>query len=73
MSKRVGVILFVVLAAMAVMGESSRVMKSSRVFENLLENRLPRGPVPPSGPSRCHNKLDPSAYEVATQEDSVCP
>ncbi|GKD23730.1 hypothetical protein Tco_1225433, partial [Tanacetum coccineum] len=26
-------------------------------YERLLKHRLPRGPVPPSGPSLCHNAL----------------
>ncbi|KAK4371155.1 hypothetical protein RND71_010630 [Anisodus tanguticus] len=28
-------------------------------YQSLLQNQLPRGLVPPSGPSPCHNKLDP--------------
>ncbi|PIN25993.1 hypothetical protein CDL12_01272 [Handroanthus impetiginosus] len=57
--KRVALFLFVLqLVAMASTGESARIMKDG-VFQSLLENQLPRGPVPPSGPSLCHNKLNP--------------
>lgn len=30
-----------------------------RDFKSLFENQLPKGPVPPSAPSQCHNKLSP--------------
>jgi hypothetical protein len=30
-----------------------------RDFKSLFENQLPKGPVPPSAPSECHNKLNP--------------
>lgn len=44
-------------------------------YERLLKHRLPRGPVPPSGPSLCHNALDPyKQSEIASTEDqSYCP
>ncbi|KAG4158893.1 hypothetical protein ERO13_D02G144950v2 [Gossypium hirsutum] len=38
-------------------GSSSSSSKSS--IGNLLNAKLPRGPVPPSGPSPCHEKLYP--------------
>lgn len=73
MVKRIALILVIFLTAMAVTGESTRLVKND-VFNNLLENRLPRGPVPPSGPSFCHNKIDPSSYNGAKfQQDVICP
>ncbi|KAL1553646.1 hypothetical protein AAHA92_14296 [Salvia divinorum] len=72
--KRIALVLVTFLIAMAVTGESTRLVKSSSVFNNLLGNRLPRGPVPPSGPSFCHNKMDPSSYNGAKfQQDVSCP
>lgn len=41
---------------------SINIVSSIRDIEEknyLLQNQLPRGPSPPSGPSPCHNKLDP--------------
>lgn len=73
-SKRVALILVIIATAMAVMGESRRLTMKSRAFESLLQNRLPRGPVPPSAPSFCHNKLDPSTYvDTKFQQQVVCP
>uniref|UniRef100_A0A2C9UGF2 Uncharacterized protein n=1 Tax=Manihot esculenta TaxID=3983 RepID=A0A2C9UGF2_MANES len=37
----------------------------------LLDNRLPRGPVPPSGPSPCHNKFSQSHTD--TTDYIICP
>ncbi|CAK9157555.1 unnamed protein product, partial [Ilex paraguariensis] len=42
---------------MASTGRSIRAM-SGRSVESLFNTQLPRGPVPPSMPSPCHNKLD---------------
>ncbi|KAK4372147.1 hypothetical protein RND71_007531 [Anisodus tanguticus] len=44
---------------MASLVESSRVIKEKQYYQNLYLNKLPRGPVPPSDASPCHNKLDP--------------
>ncbi|KAL8241858.1 hypothetical protein R6Q59_012160 [Mikania micrantha] len=41
-----------------------------------LNSRLPRGPVPPSGPSLCHNSLQPysrSQYVSPQDETILCP
>lgn len=74
-AKKVALILFVLCITMASSGESTRMMKG-RVMETLLKNRLPRGPVPPSGPSRCHNKLDPfneRKFYYLPRNDITCP
>ncbi|KAI3714356.1 hypothetical protein L1987_72954 [Smallanthus sonchifolius] len=44
-------------------------------YERLLRNRLPRGPVPPSGPSLCHNALDlyRQSEFASSQDQSYCP
>ncbi|ERN02941.1 hypothetical protein AMTRI_Chr04g249890 [Amborella trichopoda] len=42
-------------------------------FSTMFENMLPRGPVPPSGPSPCHNKVDLSEhYESPGKNDIIC-
>nr|DAD32024.1 TPA_asm: hypothetical protein HUJ06_010875 [Nelumbo nucifera] len=56
-------VVFLLLAAMAWPGRCTRVIKS-RILERTLESQLPRGLVPPSGPSPCHNK-----YGVLTDVD----
>ncbi|KAK7845385.1 hypothetical protein CFP56_009428 [Quercus suber] len=43
---------------MASMGDCIRELKEWD-FKSTFEGQLPRGPVPPSGPSPCHNKLSP--------------
>lgn len=43
--------------------ECMRVMKG---FKNTLGTQLPKGFVPPSGPSLCHNKLNPYRYNTAS-------
>lgn len=54
--------------------ESVRVMKQKLDYEKLLLNQLPRGPVPPSGPSLCHNKLDPNFRKINFSQDYIlCP
>ncbi|OMO88080.1 hypothetical protein COLO4_20476 [Corchorus olitorius] len=44
-------------------------------FGDMFEPQLPRGPVPPSGPSPCHNKLGPYSHrEFWYPDDYVnCP
>ncbi|PIN09514.1 hypothetical protein CDL12_17904 [Handroanthus impetiginosus] len=62
---------------MASRGESTRMMRDRAILGSLLENRLPRGPVPPSGPSPCHNRLDPfkegKFYSLPPGNDVTCP
>ncbi|KAK4608672.1 hypothetical protein RGQ29_002184 [Quercus rubra] len=71
---RFGVFLFLVLLAMASMGDCIRELKEWD-FKSTFEGRLPRGPVPPSGPSPCHNKLSPdNQSEYSLPNDYViCP
>ncbi|KAM0986738.1 hypothetical protein ACFX2I_010923 [Malus domestica] len=54
-------IFLLLLLGMASMGSCRRVLKEVRVdeFRRSVQGMLPRGPVPPSGPSPCHNKLSP--------------
>ncbi|KAL8258224.1 hypothetical protein R6Q59_030265 [Mikania micrantha] len=58
---------------------STRVPKVHRtVFGNdgLWNSRLPRGPVPPSGPSLCHNMLKPvkeSRFVYPQDQTVICP
>uniref|UniRef100_A0A2P2IYZ1 Uncharacterized protein n=1 Tax=Rhizophora mucronata TaxID=61149 RepID=A0A2P2IYZ1_RHIMU len=67
-------IFWVLILAMASVGRCSRPMKGAS-FDYLLENRLPRGPVPPSGPSHCHNKLGPYKHSQLSyvNDYAVCP
>lgn len=41
-----------------------------RELKNLLRSQLPRGPVPPSGPSPCHNK---KSFNITTDDYVSCP
>lgn len=71
--KVVLLLVILVTANMASGGESTRIKK----YDALLENQLPRGPVPPSGPSPCHNKLDPfkesKFYYTPDPDYIICP
>ncbi|KAJ7954216.1 Transmembrane protein [Quillaja saponaria] len=62
-----------VLAAMVSTGECIR--GTREFFKGTLDSQLPRGPVPPSGPSLCHNKLSPfDRKELSfTNDYSMCP
>ncbi|KAG5532211.1 hypothetical protein RHGRI_026738 [Rhododendron griersonianum] len=53
------------------MGERNR----EHYFKAMFENRLPRGPVPPSDPSPCHNKLGPYQQSQLsyTSDFVICP
>ncbi|KAL6295174.1 hypothetical protein ACE6H2_003316 [Prunus campanulata] len=68
------ILLVLLLVGMASMGNCSRVLKEVE-FKRSIQGMLPRGPVPPSGPSPCHNKLSPNRHtEQSYQEDYViCP
>lgn len=48
-----------VLREMRSLGEEDKKLFKARELKGLFETRLPRGMVPPSGPSQCHNKLRP--------------
>ncbi|KAF8399015.1 hypothetical protein HHK36_014882 [Tetracentron sinense] len=50
------IILLFLLMAMVYTGWCTRVMEG-RVFGETIQSQLPRGPVPPSGPAPCHNKV----------------
>nr|QRG29088.1 IDL3 [Rosa x burboniana] len=73
----VGFAIFVLLLlGMASVGSCSRPLKNLKEMEikSLMEAKLPRGPVPPSGPSRCHNKLSPTKNtQLFTQDYVICP
>ncbi|KAL8549603.1 hypothetical protein ACS0TY_008447 [Phlomoides rotata] len=74
-TKRFALILLILCITMGSRGESTRLMKN-RVMATLLKTRLPRGPVPPSGPSPCHNKMDPfkeSKFHGFHWNDINCP
>ncbi|KAD3642297.1 hypothetical protein E3N88_31521 [Mikania micrantha] len=56
--------------------DGSRVLEDDRSwldkYERLLHSKLPRGPVPPSAPSLCHNALHLYRQEefLSTQDQS---
>ncbi|KDP38044.1 hypothetical protein JCGZ_04687 [Jatropha curcas] len=60
-------VVLVLVLVMATIGASSRPIKGLE-FSYLFENRFPRGPVPPSGPSPCHNK-----FILNTSDYVMCP
>ncbi|KAK8483401.1 hypothetical protein V6N11_029095 [Hibiscus sabdariffa] len=69
---KVLVVVFLVLMAEASMGGCTRPINKGRSggggdvgkdLEQLFSSQLPRGPVPPSGPSFCHNKYTQLSYE----------
>ncbi|KAH7841355.1 hypothetical protein Vadar_028720 [Vaccinium darrowii] len=71
-------VFFIILAALASQGWCARAMREhdqERYFKSMLENRLPRGPVPPSAPSLCHHKLDPYQQSQLsyTADYVICP
>ncbi|KAL6350791.1 hypothetical protein AAG906_031377 [Vitis piasezkii] len=74
MGLRFVTVLFLLLSTMAWMGWCSRPMRGED-HQYLLQNRLPRGPVPPSGPSPCHHKFSPVSQSGASYTDDsiVCP
>lgn len=72
--------LFVMLMVLLASGtNATRVLKGDRMVfgnEGLWNTRLPRGPVPPSAPSQCHNMLDPykqSQFVSPHDESIICP
>ncbi|ESR61521.1 hypothetical protein CICLE_v10017342mg [Citrus x clementina] len=60
-------LLIIVGTASNIGGCSGRPM---RQLFNGFENRLPKEPVPPSGPSQCHNALSPY-YQTADKFSST--
>ncbi|MFS8032902.1 hypothetical protein Hanom_Chr17g01563151 [Helianthus anomalus] len=58
--------------------DATRILKQDNwydKYEHLMNSRLPRGPVPPSGPSLCHNALGlyRQSEFASTQDQSYCP
>ncbi|WRX16571.1 hypothetical protein QQP08_009058 [Theobroma cacao] len=73
---RLVIVLFLLLLAKASMGGCIRpINKGTKSFGHLFDTQLPRGPVPPSGPSPCHNKLDPYDYRKVSYSNGyiICP
>ncbi|GKV42905.1 hypothetical protein SLEP1_g50264 [Rubroshorea leprosula] len=77
---RVLLLLFLLLLAKASVGGCIRPMVKVRNLQFKFEEELPRAPVPPSGPSACHNTLGP--YNEPPQfwqpdddddDDTSCP
>lgn len=70
-------IFVLVLLGMASVGSCSRPLKNLKEMEvkRLTGAKLPRGPVPPSGPSVCHNKLSPTKNTQFFHTDDyiICP
>ncbi|KAL4319822.1 hypothetical protein GQ457_18G022850 [Hibiscus cannabinus] len=69
---KVLVVVFLVLMAEASVGGCIRPINKGgggggggggKDFEQLFSSQLPRGPVPPSGPSFCYNKYTQLSYE----------
>lgn len=70
---RSGLILF--LAAVLVLS-TCECIRDLRDYKSLFESRLPKGPVPPSGPSLCHNKFSPYKHNKDSLQDDyyiICP
>ncbi|KAK8655631.1 hypothetical protein V6N13_108205 [Hibiscus sabdariffa] len=58
-SRLVVVVLLLLLSRASVGGCVRPISKGTTSFGHLFNTQLPRGPVPPSGPSPCHEKLGP--------------
>ena len=73
------VLVFLVLAsdaALPVSGSRAILTHSKgKDYKSLMESMLPRGPVPPSGPSPCHNRLSSFRYNKLSIPDDyiICP
>ncbi|XVF02832.1 hypothetical protein REPUB_Repub04eG0208200 [Reevesia pubescens] len=70
------VLVFLLLLAKASIGGCIRpINKGTNNFGHLFNTQLPRGPVPPSGPSPCHNKLDPYHHQKVSYPNDyiICP
>ncbi|KAK8522617.1 hypothetical protein V6N13_115575 [Hibiscus sabdariffa] len=76
---KVLVVVFLVLMAEASVGGCIRPINGGgsggKGFKQLFSSQLPRGPVPPSGASFCHNKLQPYKYTQFSYENDYvnCP
>ncbi|KAM0961205.1 hypothetical protein ACFX2A_020981 [Malus domestica] len=72
------VIFLLLLLRMTSTGSCSRVLKEVEAdeFKRSIQGMLPRGLMPPSGPSPCHNKLSPFRdTELSYNHDDyvMCP
>lgn len=71
----------ILLSSNALVSHCSRSLKSQGVDveSQLLLDKLPRGQVPPSGPSQCHYEVGPddltklSHTQDDEDDDSMCP
>ncbi|MFS7993099.1 hypothetical protein Hanom_Chr12g01090101 [Helianthus anomalus] len=78
MSLRRRVFFLVLVTAIMQLVTGTSAARVPRGDNELWISRLPRGPVPPSGPSPCHNMLDPysqSQYVSPQDQDPIimCP
>ncbi|KAK1437666.1 hypothetical protein QVD17_03462 [Tagetes erecta] len=79
-SRHLNLLLIITMIVISIVAstDASRVLKQDdwlERYERLMKSRLPRGPVPPSGPSLCHNALHlyrQSEFK-STQDQSYCP
>ncbi|KAJ6982026.1 hypothetical protein NC653_025203 [Populus alba x Populus x berolinensis] len=64
----------IVLAILVSTGRCTRSIRDAGYYY-MLDNRLARGPVPPSGPSPCHHSLDPYSRSESSDADDyvMCP
>lgn len=53
------ILMVIIAASLLSTGESTRILSDGKKLKSLFETQLPRGPVPPSGPSTCHNSFYP--------------
>ncbi|KAK7308728.1 hypothetical protein VNO77_42354 [Canavalia gladiata] len=74
---RSGLVLFVVVVLVLLgMVSTGECIRDLRDFKSLFESQLPKGAVPPSGPSQCHNKLSPYKHNKVSFPDDyyiICP
>ncbi|KAI8022246.1 hypothetical protein LOK49_LG03G00918 [Camellia lanceoleosa] len=72
---RYAFVVFIMVSSLASRGECARAIKESRDLKSLYENEFPREPVPPSGPSPCHNSLGPYQHNQLSNPQSyiICP
>ncbi|EXC06049.1 hypothetical protein L484_009960 [Morus notabilis] len=70
---RIVIPVVVLVLATAVLGASCGRAMRDRDYNSLMEGMLPRGPVPPSGPSLCHNRLTPFRQKQLEDYYIICP
>ncbi|GMJ13320.1 hypothetical protein like AT2G01379 [Hibiscus trionum] len=74
-SRLVVVVLLLLLSRASVGGCVRPISKGTTSLGHLYNTQLPRGPVPPSGPSPCHEKLGPYNQRQISYPDDfiICP